>query len=146
MNNQETIQNSINVEQKDGVKFSVWFFLKLFIGIILIVKAADGFFPIFAIESYNAEAQELFAALKKVPSVGISITAFHFIVGGFILWNTFAPIFVAIATPVFLLATIFEFIYGLALLPQVLALLGLASCVLLLVHYKGHYTDLFVKE
>jgi len=138
--------NQQNVEQKDGTKLSVWFFIRLFLGVVLILKAGDGYFPIFEIESYTAEAQSFFNSLSKVPSVGMSITALHFILGTFILWNALVPIFVGISLPIFLLAVVFEFLYGTAMIPQVLAIMGLVSCIALLYHYRGHYTDIFQKD
>ncbi|MEC7275731.1 MAG: hypothetical protein VXV96_05365 [Bdellovibrionota bacterium] len=130
-------------EQKDGTKIDIWFFLKLLVGIVLLVKAGDGLFPIFEKASYGPEAQDLFRTLETFPSVNIAITIFHFLLGGFILWNILAPMATAAALPVFILATVFEFLYGTAIFPQLLAIAGLISCVALLYHYKGHYTDIF---
>jgi hypothetical protein len=142
-----SLMNDVLMErEKDGTKVNVWFFLKILVGTILLVKAGDGLFPIFARTNYGPEAQELFNNLGSLPSVNIAITTLHFIVGGFILWNTLVPLFVAIAFPIFLFATFFEFAYGMAILPQLLAIFGLLSCAALIYHYRGRFTQVFVKN
>ena len=138
--------DSTVLDQRDNLGLNIWTLLKVLVGAILLIKAGDGLFPIFPKSTYGPEAQDLFQSLKAMPSVNIAITTFHFIVGGFILWNAFVPIFLAAALPVFTLATVFEFLYGTALFPQMLAIVGLISCLALLYHYRGQYSTMFVKD
>jgi hypothetical protein len=131
------------IEQKDGVELNGWFFVQLVLGLILIVKAADGFMPMFDSVDYSPRAQALFSSIDSVSQIRAFIVLMHFVVGSMLLFNIFTAVGVSLSLPVMLNATVFEWLYGEGISQQIVTSIGFGASLLMIYHYKDFFRVIF---
>jgi hypothetical protein len=131
------------MEQKDGVEINGWYFVQLILGLVLIVKAADGFMPLFDSLEYSPKAQALFAGIQDVSQIRAFIVLMHFLIGSMLLFNIFTAVGVSLALPVMLNATLFEWLYGQGVAQQVVTTIGFGASLLMIYNYKDFFKMIF---
>lgn len=141
MNNDMQMQDSQN-HQKDFIR-TTSLILQVFLGAVLMIKAIDGAFTLFPVESYEESARNLLAAMEETSLLGLLITAVHVALGALLIFNLWVPFTLMLAGPLALFAFTFEAMYGFMGLAQVLTGLALMSATILMVYHWGFYRQFF---
>ncbi len=149
MNKSETQTNEFNKEmtkelndKEDFIK-ATSLILQVFLGGVLLIKAVDGAFTLFPVESYQAEAKALLTALEGTTLLAFIITGVHVLLGTFLIFNLWVPFTLMMAAPLALFAFSFEAMYGTLGLPQVLTGMALISSIILMVYHWGFFKNFF---
>lgn len=142
------IQNNMPIQtheqnhKKDFIR-TTSLILQVFLGAVLMIKAIDGAFTLFPIESYEEPARNLLMAMKQTTLLGLLITGVHVALGALLIFNLWVPFTLMLAGPLALFAFTFEAMYGLLGLPQVLTGLALLSATILMTYHWGFFRQFF---
>lgn len=140
-NNIQTQSENLN-HKKDFIG-TTSLILQVFLGAVLMIKAVDGAFTLFPIESYEAPARNLMLAMEETTLLGLLITGVHIALGALLIFNLWVPFTLMLAGPLALFAFTFEAMYGTMGLAQVLTGLALMSAAILMIYHWGFYRQFF---
>jgi hypothetical protein len=117
--------------------------LQIFVGSVLLIKAVDGILPLFPLEYYTDEAQNLMMSMESTPLMSGLIVGVHVLLGTFLIFNFFVPFTLMLSAPLVGFAFAFELLYGSYALPQVLTTLAVVSLVGLLFYHSEFFKSFF---